>query len=64
MYAKNTSGSEAGQGPVKLAFDRQMAKLELKIKGTNLNGLKAVFTAMPTSAVLTFHQESYSLKLM
>jgi endonuclease G len=28
-----------------------MAKLELKIKGTNLSGLKAVFTAMPTSAV-------------
>ena len=51
MYAKNSTGSEAGQGPVKLAFDRQMAKLELKIKGTNLSGLKAVFTAMPTSAV-------------
>jgi endonuclease G len=60
MYSKNASGSEAGQGPVKLAFERQMAKLELKIKGTDLNGLKASFTAMPASA--SFDLSSGELK--
>lgn len=50
MYAKNTSGLTSGQGAVALTFDRQMTKVELKVKGEDLVGLKANFTALKSEA--------------
>jgi len=50
MVARNLTGLTSGQGPVALTFDRQMTKVELKIKGTDLIGLKANFMAMPSIA--------------
>lgn len=50
MVARNTTGLTSGQGPVALSFDRQMSKLELKIKGADLQGLKADFIALPSRA--------------
>ncbi|MGJ1447388.1 DNA/RNA non-specific endonuclease [Sphingobacterium spiritivorum] len=52
MIARNTTGLSAGQGPVALTFERQMTKVELKLKGTDLSGLKANFTALSSTAVV------------
>ncbi|MDX8575546.1 MULTISPECIES: DNA/RNA non-specific endonuclease [Elizabethkingia] len=50
MVARNAAGMSAGQGAVALLFERQMTKIELKVKGADLNGLKAVFFAQPSTA--------------
>ncbi|MFD2554543.1 DNA/RNA non-specific endonuclease [Sphingobacterium tabacisoli] len=43
MYTQQTTGWTGAQGPVALSFSRQMTKIELKLKGSALDGLKAVF---------------------
>ncbi len=49
MYAQQTAGWSSAQGPVALSFSRQMTKLELKVKGDALAGLKAVFKNSATT---------------
>ena len=50
MRASNTNGQTAGQGPVALRFERQMAKVVLTVKAANPDGLTATFLGMPATA--------------
>ncbi|ERJ57204.1 hypothetical protein M472_00345 [Sphingobacterium paucimobilis HER1398] len=43
MYAQQTTGWTGAQGPVALSFSRQMTKIEIKLKGSALTDVKAVF---------------------
>lgn len=50
MVARNTAGATVGQGPVSLSFERQMTKLQLQLKGTDLTGVTASFVGLPSKA--------------
>lgn len=61
MQARNTAGRSAGQGPVSLRFERQMAKVELRVQVANPEGLTATFLGMPAKA--SYDLSSHTLQL-
>ncbi|MFD2966330.1 DNA/RNA non-specific endonuclease [Sphingobacterium bambusae] len=58
MLATGSGAGSAG-APVSLTFERQMTKLELKIKGEGLAGLRARFTAVPTEAAFDLSAQEF-----
>lgn len=57
MVAQNNSG--LSQGLVNLSFERQMTKVELKINGTDLVGLKAAFVGLLSVATFDLSKNDW-----
>ncbi|PVH24073.1 endonuclease [Sphingobacterium corticibacter] len=59
MVSARTGTSPISGAPVVLSFERQMAKLEFKVAGSDLNGIRAEWIGLASSAVFNLASSTF-----